>query len=113
MATKNEKPQDEQVPAEEPEQVIKKKTGSRQTASKAGKSASTGSGKSKSGKIVVDVEAKEPVSKAQKKSAADKAADADDNRIQIDLDIDLPKKTGKNRKKRRRRTRLKILTKMR
>ena len=99
MATKNEKPQDEQVPAEEPEQVIKKKTGSRQTASKAGKSASTGSGKSKSGKIVVDVEAKEPVSKAQKKSATDKAADADDNRIQIDLDIDLPKKTGKKPQK--------------
>lgn len=89
MATKNEKPQDEQVPAEEPEKVTKKKTGSRQTTSKAGKSASAASGKTKSGKIVVDVEAKEPVSKAQKKSAAD------DDRVQIDFDIDLPEKPGK------------------
>lgn len=88
MATKNEKPQDEQVPAEEPE--IKAK--SKQAEDKVKKPASV-SGKSKSGKIVVDVEAKQPASKVEQKNAAD------DNRIVMDLDIDLPKKDKKEPKK--------------
>jgi len=93
MATKNEKPQDEQVPAEEPD--IKGE--STQTEGKAKKPASA-SGKSKSGKIVVDVKAKQPASKGMKKSAADEKTDADDNRVLMDLDIDLPQETKKEPK---------------
>jgi hypothetical protein len=88
MATKNEKPQDEQVPAEEPE--IKAKSTQAEGKAKMPKSASA---KSKSKKIVVDVEAKEPAPKEEKKS------NADDNRIVMDLDIDLPKKDKKEPKK--------------
>ena len=94
MATKNEKPQDEMAPAEEPEM----KSESTQTKGKA-KKPSTASGKSKPRKVVVDVEARQPAAKAQKKSTDNKKAGVDDNRIQIDKEIDAPKNTGKEPQK--------------
>jgi hypothetical protein len=95
MATKNEKPQDEQVPAEE----LEKKAESVQPESKEKKGGSSAVGKTKSQRIVVDVKAKEPASQTQKKSAQSKTANKVDDHIEIDLDIDPGKKAKKEPRK--------------
>ncbi|MDK2982025.1 MAG: hypothetical protein PWQ55_2372 [Chloroflexota bacterium] len=87
MATKNEKPQDEQVPAEEPE----KKTPKAQdkTEKKARTVKSTAKAKKPAaakGKVVIDVEAKD----AEKTESA-----AEDSRIQVDMDVDAKAKSEK------------------
>jgi len=88
MATKNEKPQEEQIPAEEPIENAGEKSTSRQSTSNTRKGAAA-SAKPKKGKIVIDVEAKD--------AAVNDTVPVEQS-IQIDLDTDSDVKTKTKKK---------------